>query len=248
MPDNPKDALPLYFVDEAAIVAQNDAAVLADIVLQKHVQMINRSLDFIDRALRSHVHRSDDELMVHRLAIRCLNSGAAALRLARCGYYNQGLSLVRDIMETMLLLDLFARERALVTQWRTASAAEREKNFGPVKVRLRLEELDTKNGNEPFRRNLTYKRLSTYGAHASPEGFALISPNMMTQIGPFPDAARMKALVEEIVQHLTFAALIFGGHLPKNIVGGMHMKLEFYDQVGRWQKELMPPSSGSSEP
>jgi hypothetical protein len=37
MSDKPKDASALYLVDEATIVAQNDAAVLADTALQKHV-------------------------------------------------------------------------------------------------------------------------------------------------------------------------------------------------------------------
>lgn len=233
------EARSLYLVDESAIVAQNDATVLADASLQKHVQMINRSLDFIEQALRVHAHQTDDELMVHRLAIRCFNSGAAALQLARSGYYNQCVSLVRDIIESTLLLDLFKRDSIAVTEWRTASAAEREKKFGPVKVRLRLEELDRQDGNGPLRRDATYKRFSTYGAHPSPESFILISPNMMTQIGPFPDAARMKAMVEEIVKHLTFAAVIFGGHLPNDNVAGMRMRVDFYETANRWSDEFM---------
>ena len=115
MSDKSHNARSLYLVDETVIVAQNDAAVFADAALQKHVEMINRSLSLIDGALRMYAHQSDDELMIHRLAIRCFNSGAASLRLARCGYYSQCVSVVRYIMESTLLLDLFKREPAKIT-------------------------------------------------------------------------------------------------------------------------------------
>lgn len=244
MPDESKDASSLYLVDESLIVAQNDAAVLADAALRKHIQMINRNLDFIDKVLRAHAHRSDDELMVLRLAVRCFNSGAAALRLARCGYYSQCLALIRDIMESTLLLDLFKREPTTVARWRTASATDRERNFGPIKVRLELEKLDKQNGGSPLRRDITYKRFCTYGAHPSPEGFVLISPNMMTQIGPFPDTGRMKAMVEEIVQHLTFATIVFSSHIPNEDLALMQMKADFYSATNRWADEFIRPSSG----
>lgn len=246
MPDQSVDAQSLYLVNETAIVAQNDAAVLADVVLQKHVQMINRTLDFLDRSLRVHSHQSDDELMVHRLAIRCFNSGAAALRLARCGYYNQCISMVRDIMESTLLLDLFKREPKAIAIWRTASSTDREKNFAPVKVRLRLEDLDKQDGVGPLRRDATYKRFSTYGAHASPEGFVLISPDTMTQIGPFPDAARMKAMVEEIVKYLTFAGVVFAGHLPQGNVASIKLRTSFYEAASQWSNEFLRPSGGQA--
>lgn len=88
----------LYLVDETAIEHSHDEFILSSPVLQKHVAMINENLNCLDRALRTYDHRSTDELIVLRLAARCFNSGAAALRLARMGYYNQCLSLVRDLM------------------------------------------------------------------------------------------------------------------------------------------------------
>lgn len=204
-----KDAHSLYLVDETAIEQQHEAAILADPVLQKHVNMINLNLDFIDQLLRAYIHRSTDELMVQRLAVRCFNSGAAALRLARMGYYNQCLSLVRDIMEITLLLDLFKRDPASIKEWITLSPKERNRKFGACHVRMRLEEIDKKGEKTPRSLEQTYKQFCTYGTHASPESFVLISPNEMTQIGPFPDINRLKAMIEEIVRHLTLATNVF---------------------------------------
>ena len=168
MSSDKSGARSLYLVHESAIEEQNDAAVLADPVLQKHIRMINLNLDFIDQVLRTHTHSSTDELMVLRLAVRCFNSGAAALRLARLGYYNQCLSLIRDIIETALLLDLFGREPSAIAEWYTISPDERQKKFGAIRVRLRLEKIEEREGKTPLSRAETYKRFCTYGTHASP--------------------------------------------------------------------------------
>jgi hypothetical protein len=239
MSSDKSGARDLYLMDESAIEEQNDAAVLADPVLQKHIRMINLNLDFIDQVLRTHTHSSTDELMVLRLAVRCFNSGAAALRLARLGYYNQCLSLIRDIMETALLLDLFGREPSAIAEWYTISPDERQKKFGAIQVRLRLEKIEEREGKTPLSRAETYKRFCTYGTHASPESFVLISPNDMTHIGPFPDAGRLKAMVEEIVQHLTFTTIVFADHIPNDDETVMRMKAMFYDLADAWANEFI---------
>jgi hypothetical protein len=239
MNTNSGDARSLYLLDETAIEQEHDAAILADPVLQKHVKMINLNLDFIDQVLRAHTHSSTDELIVHRLTVRCFNSGAAALRLARMGYYNQCLSLIRDIMEVTLLLDLFRRDPATIKEWTTASADERNRKFGAYQVRMRLEEIEKKDGKTPLNRSQTYKRFCTYGTHASPESFVLISPNAMTQIGPFPDAGRLKAMIEEIVQHLTFATTVFIDHIESDDLNVLSLQAEFYDRAEDWANEFI---------
>lgn len=178
-------------------------------------------------------------MIVQRLAIRSFNSGAAALRLARSGYYNHCISLVRDIIETTLLLDLFKREPSTIFEWRTASAVDRDKNFSPVKVRRLLVDIDTRGGKAATRRDKTYKRFCTYGTHPSPESFVLITPNAMTQIGPFPDVSRMRAMVEEIVRHLTFATIVFASHLKNDDATMAQLKMEFYNLAERWADEFL---------
>jgi hypothetical protein len=235
----PRSRASLYLVDEAAIEQRHDEFILSSPVLQKHVAMTNANLDCLDRALRTYSHRSIDELMVLRLAARCFNSGAAALRLARMGYYNQCLSLVRDLMEVTLLLDLFNRDPSTISEWTNASENGRLKKFSPVKVRLRLEDIEKKQGKPPLNRQPAYQRFCTYGAHASPESFRLISPDMQTKIGPFPDEGRLKAMIEEIVQHLTFAVIVFLSHLDEENDDAVELRARFYDCANRWADEFV---------
>lgn len=239
MDDNKNDRRSLYLVDESAIECAHDEMILASPALQKHIKMINLNLDCINQMLRTYAHKSTDELIVLRLAARCFNSGVAALRLARMGYYNQCLSLIRDLMEITLLLDLFAREPSTISNWTNASAAERDRKFGPFHVRVRLEEIEKREGKAPLDRRPVYKRFCTYGTHASPESFVLISPNSMTQIGPFPDEGRLTAMIEEIVQHLTFAVIVFLDHISNTDHGAMSLKAQFFDQADDWANEFI---------
>ncbi|WP_367718309.1 hypothetical protein AB2N04_08390 [Nitratireductor sp. GISD-1A_MAKvit] len=229
----------LYLVDETAIEQRHDEIILSSLALQKHVAMINASLDCLDRALRTYDHRSTDELIVLRLAARCFNSGAAALRLARMGYYNQCLSLVRDLLEVTLLLDLFERDASTISEWTRASEAERSSKFSPFQVRMRLEDIEKRIGKAPLNRKPTYQTFCTYGTHASPESFVLISPDMMTKIGPFPDEGRLKAMIEEIVQHLTFAVIVFLSHLDKEHHAAVELRVEYYDRADIWANEFI---------
>jgi hypothetical protein len=229
----------LYLVDESPIEHRHDQFILASSVLQKHVSMINLNIDCLDKALRIYEHRSTDELMVFRLAGRCLNSGAAALRLARMGYYNQCLSLVRDLMEVTLLLDLFERDPTTISEWTKAPEVERSKTFSAFQVRIRLEQIEELQGKAHLNRKPTYQRFCTYGTHASPESFVLISPDMMTKIGPFPDEGRLKAMIEEIVQHLTFAVIVFLSHLDEGNDDAVELRVKFYDQADIWANEFI---------
>lgn len=230
----------LYLVDETAIEQKNDMFILLSTELQKHVKMINENFNYLERAIRTYNSRSnDDKIMVFRLAARCFNSGAAALRLARMGYYNQCLSLVRDLMEVTLLLDLFKREPSTISEWTNASERDRFRNFSPFNVRRRLEDFEKRSGITPFNRQHTYQIFCTYGTHASPESFVLISPDMMTRVGPFPDEGRLKAMIEEIVHHLTFAVIVFLSHLDENNDATVELMGEFYDCADIWANEFI---------
>jgi hypothetical protein len=61
----------------------------------------------------------------------------------------------------------------------------------------------------------------------------------MTHIGPFPDAGRLKAMVEEIVQHLTFTTIVFADHIPNDDETVMRMKTMFYDLADAWANEFI---------
>jgi hypothetical protein len=65
------------------------------------------------------------------LGCRSLTSTLAALRLLSAGYYLQALTVERDLLESTLLLQLFATKPDAISQWRTADARTRTKHFAP---------------------------------------------------------------------------------------------------------------------
>jgi hypothetical protein len=194
----------MFIVDETRIQKASDRTIRELKNLTDHVAVINETWELLD-ALRLHQpHDFEDDLVLLRLGIRLFNTSAAATKLARCGYYQPAFTMVRDLMETELLLDLFSRKRKHFTDWRTLPERERMKRFNPAKVRTILDDLD---GFVERKRERAYSMLSSYAAHPTPEGWIVISPDNMTQIGPLPDSGRLQAAIEEIVRHLPIGAI-----------------------------------------
>jgi hypothetical protein len=227
----------LYMVDESPIVLANDKFVRASEEMQDHVSMINAALHLIS-SIPSHIeHTNDDELAVQRLILRCFNAGAASLRLARCGYYQPAFSLVRDVIETTFLLDLFSRVPKEVKQWRTLPVKERESRFSTFTVRKKLDDFDP--GKKSLRTEI-YKRFSNYAAHPTPEGAAVISPDMMTKIGPFSDEQRFLGVLQELAKHLGYTAIVSGMHMPDDDGVAAQLRASYLGPLNNWLAKYMP--------
>ncbi len=226
----------MYLVDESQIEVQQDKAIGETPELRDHVGIINAALDYILTTLRIYNHSDEDELAALRLAVRCFNSGAASLRLLRGGYYQPSFAMIRDLVETTFLLDLFQRDKATIAEWRTLPAKKREDRFKPFAVRSRLDEMD---GYKEARRAAAYKMLSTYAAHPSPEGFQIISPNGMTQVGPFPDAGLLTAGLQELSKHLAYAAIVISGHVESDDCAVLSVKQAYFDKLERWNAKYL---------
>jgi len=101
---------------------------------------------------------------LQRITARVVNLSLASLRLALCGYYDESLSLIRSVGEVANLAFLFAAQPAMLEAWRVADEPTRKREFGPVKIRLKLEACGLKPPVEADR----YSRLSEVGAHIVP--------------------------------------------------------------------------------
>ena len=233
----PEEKHPMYLVDESRIEAQQDRTIGETPELQDHVGIINAALDCISTLLRVYDHSDEDELAALRLAVRCFNSGAASLRLLRGGYYQPSFTMVRDLVETTFLLDLFWRDKTALKEWRTLPTKERERRYRPIEVRKRLDKMD---GYKEAKRAAAYKMLSTYAAHPSPEGFRIISPNGMTQIGPFPDAGLLTAGLQELSKHLANSAVEISFHVESDDSAVRSAKQTYFDTLDRWCDIYMP--------
>lgn len=228
-----------YLVDESRIVVAQDATINASALLRDHVGIINEALNLLSEIPRLHQHQNDDELVLLRLVVRCFNSGAASLRLLRGGYYQPAMAMVRDLIEIQFLLDLFKKQPAKVTEWRSLPNKERERAFSPVKLRIALDDLD---GYVDRKREAAYKLFSGQAAHAAPNGFTLISPSQQTQIGPFPNEALLKACIEELAKHLGYVAVLAAAQPPLQTPNLIGIKLRYLETLDTWAKEYMRTS------
>jgi hypothetical protein len=62
-------------------------------------------------------------------------------------------------------------------------------------------------GTPKKKRAKAYALLSTHATHVDLDGFQIISPDSMTQIGPFPSEKILVALFQELAKHLQFACI-----------------------------------------
>lgn len=107
-----------------------------------------------------------------KLTARIVSHSLASLRLALSGYYDESLALTRGVGEIANLLFLFAAKPELVKFWHSSDDKHRKKHFGPVKVRLAIEEL----GHRPPIDESRYSLLCEVGVHlvpsVSPQAFS----------------------------------------------------------------------------
>lgn len=86
---------------------------------------------------------TEDEHVLMWLGGRVLTNTLAAVRLLLVGYYGPATALVRDSVETTMLLDLFCAAPEELTKWRgMADAQDRWKSFRPGAVKKKLDALD----------------------------------------------------------------------------------------------------------
>jgi hypothetical protein len=223
-----------YLVDESRIESTHDEMIASDGELHDYVVMIDASLDFIYKMVIAQPHKDSEDLILLRLCIRCFNSGAASLRLIRCGYWQPAFALTRDLLETLFLLDLLSWDRNEAKRWHSVSEKERRDEFHPAKVRKRL---DARDGCTEGKRRKAYDRLSGYAAHPTPESFSLISPDMMTQVGPFPNEKILRAALEELVMRLTNAAAVTSCVVKTDAPTTKSLKMDFYTKLKHWSSK-----------
>lgn len=208
MPSFP-DNLESLHKEEERIRAESLRLISSDATLLEHLEMIHASLETIYAFTKAHDKPTDDELTIQWLGIRLFNTCASSLKLMLAGYYQSSVMLLRDLLETGFLIDYFGIDRTKIREWRQSTEKQRTEKFSPIKVREALDKHDNVTGKE---RAKVYKVMCNYGTHPTPEGFLLVRLKGSGEIGPFFDQKFLKAVLEELVKHLTFTAWVFAGH------------------------------------
>ena len=144
-----------------------------------------------------------------RLLGRVTSNARASLLLLKTGYYDEGLSLIRQIGETVNLLFLFMGCSESLDEWTVADEEDRRRNFSAVKVRIRLAELAS---HIPMNEDL-YHRLSGLSVHANPnitpQGH---NPLMVPTMGGYFQAVGALKTLNHLAK-LVALVLLFGSTL-----------------------------------
>lgn len=229
---------PKFLVDEAVIVVAHDRMIASDGDLARHLHLINTCLECLSRIPEFHHERDQSELMKLRLGARCFNSGASALRLLRCGYFQPAVTMVRDLVEVWSLMDLFTREPSALRDWLSMADKERMKHFKPARVRERLEKFD---GTRVKERQEVYNMFSEMAAHANPNGHHLISPDNMTRVGPFVDYSYFRPGIEELASRLSSATAAFCNLVDTDYAAAQKVRARFVADLTEWRKQYFRP-------
>jgi hypothetical protein len=91
--------------------------VAGDTRLKLHLVVVERAMDLAD-ILRQFETGDEDLKLAQLLGMRTFNAFGASLKLALSGYSQNSALIMRDVLETVFLLDLFRGDRTLIERWR----------------------------------------------------------------------------------------------------------------------------------
>ena len=151
--------------------------------LALHAVVTENAMHLADLLLQYPTH-DEDIKTVQVLGMRTHNAFGASLKLALSGYGQNSALIMRDILETVFLLELFRRDADSIERFRFADRKVQKKIFGPPAVRKALEDHDGPQGK--WRQEL-YERFSRLASHPTMDSAELIRPHRGgdVQIGPF---------------------------------------------------------------
>jgi hypothetical protein len=208
-----------------------------DSISSTHLIMIERTMDLADM-LRQFDTADEDLKLIQVLGIRCFNAFASALKLALSGYAQNSALIMRDVLETVFLLDLFRGERSLIGQWRTADKQVRKKVFSPIQVRMKL---DNRDGVTSMKRAAAYDMFSELAAHPTMQSVAMLRPlNMDARIGPFIDNTVITAVIAEMGKLAVQVGEQLYEFIPRDWTKGLLTRAAFLDAKKQWIETFYP--------
>lgn len=196
MPIIPPNLTSLHNAEEL-FRQQAHSLIADDDRLQLHLAITEAAMELAD-TLRQFDSSNDEDLKVAVvLGMRTFNAFGASIKLSLSGYHQNSALILRDVMETVFLLHLFAGDRTLIQRWRFADEKIQRKEFAPVKVR---EALDERDGVTSKKRADMYKLFSELAGHPNMKSSWMMRPQKDGDavIGPFMEATSLEAVISEM--------------------------------------------------
>ncbi len=228
----PKKLRSLYVQEEKVLRLKAEEFVANDENLALHLHMTEHAMDLAD-LLRQVPIEDEDIKVIKMLGMRMFNAFGASVKLALSGYGQNSALIMRDILETVFLLDLFESDRTKIEQWRTADKKDRMKMFLPVQVRKALDERDDFQGKK---RAEVYQMFSELAAHPTIQSVFMMRPQKDGDavIGPFIEASSLEAVLSELGRLAVQAGEVLDSFFPKTWDAALPARDAFARLKGQW--------------
>jgi hypothetical protein len=213
----------------------------ADPRLQLHLAVTEAAMDLADVLRQFDTH--DENLKVAQiLGMRTFNAFAASIKLTLSGYHQNSALILRDVMETVFLLDLFAGDPPLIERWRFADKKVRRNEFSPVKVR---EALDTRDGFTSKKRFEIYEQFSELAGHPNMKSDWMMRPQKDGDavIGPFMEATALSAVISEMGRLAIQVGEQLERFFPADWNQGLPSRVAFAELKQNWINTFYPTAA-----
>jgi hypothetical protein len=217
------------------LLRQKASSIIAgDPRLQLHLAVTEAAMDLAN--MLRQFNTSDENLKVAQmLGMRTFNAFAADIKLVLSGYHQNGALILRDVMETVFLLDLFAGDPSLIERWRFADKKARMKDFSPVKVR---EALDARDGFTSKKRFEMYELFSELAGHPNMNSHLMMRPQKDSDavIGPFMETTTLDAGISEMGRLAIQVGEQLNRFFPADWEQGVPSRVAFVQLKQNWMK------------
>ncbi|WP_298984037.1 hypothetical protein [uncultured Roseibium sp.] len=206
--------------------------------LKRHLAIVEAAMDIAD--IFRQFDTDDEDLKVLQLmGMRTFNAFGAGLKLALSGYHQNSALILRDVLETVFLVDLFSRDHSLIEEWRFADKKTINKKFSPFQVRVRLDDMD---GFTTKKRADLYELFSELAGHPTMKSARMMRPekNGDAVIGPFMEATALEAVVSEMGKLAIRVGEIVITFFPQDWEAGIYAQADFIGKKRKWIEAFFP--------
>ena len=202
--------------------------------LALHLAIVESAMDLAD-LLRQVPTEDEDFKVLKILSIRTFNAFGASIKLALSGYSQNSALVMRDILETVFLTDMFSKDRSTIKLWREAKSSAERDRFRPVNVRKFLDDHD---GFASGKRAAVYKMFSELAGHPSMQSMHMLRPQVGGYAvgGPFIEFKTLQAVLSEMAKLAVQVGKIVSGFFPHDFHAATASRTDFDRKKAEWIK------------
>jgi hypothetical protein len=228
---------------EEQLRARALSIVAGDQILRLHLDVVEGAMDLAD--VFRQFETSDEDLKVAQiLGMRAFNAFGASLKLALSGYHQNSALILRDVLETVFLLNLFSGDRSLISRWRVADKKTRMQVFSPIKVRKAL---DARDGFTTQKRAEIYELFSELAGHPNMKSAWMMRPQKDGDavIGPFIESTALEAVISEMGRLAVQAGEQIDNFIPAEFDRALPSRLNFAQIKINWISRFYPKAQSA---